>query len=128
MPKKQLAIIFASLICILSIISVILMNLDEGSKRLEITVTTNGGVPYSWQYEIEDDEIVKYVKKYTIEEDESLDGGPVSINFVFEGLKEGKTIVKLKYVNIKDDSIEKEKVYSVRVDKLKNISLSVIED
>ncbi|MCI9434544.1 MAG: protease inhibitor I42 family protein [Bacilli bacterium] len=127
MMNKKLIIILTSLICILSITAIILFNVDEG-KTLEITVTTNGGVPYSWQYEIEDEEIVKFVKKYTIEGDESLDGGPVSINFVFEGLKEGKTIVKLKYVNVKDNSIEKEKVYSVKVDKLKNISLSVIEN
>ncbi len=125
--NKKLIIILTSLICILSITAIILFNVDEG-KTLEITVTTNGGVPYSWQYEIEDEEIAKFVKKYTIEGDESLDGGPVSINFVFEGLKEGKTIVKLKYVNVKDNSIEKEKVYSVKVDKLKNISLSVIEN
>lgn len=127
MMNKKLIIILTSLICILSITAIILFNVDEG-KTLEITVTTNGGVPYSWQYEIEDEEIVKFVKKYTIEGDASLDGGPVSINFVFEGLKEGKTIVKLKYVNVKDNSIEKEKVYSVKVDKLKNISLSVIEN
>ncbi|MCI8778593.1 MAG: protease inhibitor I42 family protein [Bacilli bacterium] len=127
MMNKKLIIILTSLICILSITAIILFNVDEG-KTLEITVTTNGGVPYSWQYEIEDEEIAKFVKKYTIEGDESLDGGPVSINFVFEGLKEGKTIVKLKYVNVKDNSIEKEKVYSVKVDKLKNISLSVIEN
>lgn len=127
MMNKKLIIILTSLICILSITAITLLNVDEG-KTLEITVTTNGGVPYSWQYEIGDEEIVKFVKKYTIEGDESLDGGPVSINFVFEGLKEGKTIVKLKYVNVKDNSIEKEKVYSVKVDKLKNISLSVIEN
>lgn len=127
MMNKKLIIILTSLICILSITAIILFNVDEG-KTLEITVTTNGGVPYSWQYEIEDEEIVKFVKKYTIEGDASLDGGTVSINFVFEGLKEGKTIVKLKYVNVKDNSIEKEKVYSVKVDKLKNISLSVIEN
>ncbi len=126
MKKNKLLIIMTSLICILSIVSIILINLDEKSKTLEITVNTNGGVPYSWQYEIEDEEIVKYVKRYTVEKDETLDGGPVSVNFVFEGLKEGKTTIKLKYINIKDGSIEKEEIHNVKVDKLKNISLVVI--
>lgn len=126
MMNKKLIIILTSLICVLSITSIILLN--ENSKTLEITVNTNGGVPYNWQYEIEDEEIVKYVKKYTVEEDKTLDGGPISINFVFEGLKEGKTTIKLKYVSVIDNSIEKEEIHHVKVDKLKNISLVVIED
>ena len=124
--NKKLIIILTSLICVLSITSIILLN--ENSKTLEITVNTNGGVPYNWQYEIEDEEIVKYLKKYTVEEDKTLDGGPISINFVFEGLKEGKTTIKLKYVSVIDNSIEKEEIHHVKVDKLKNISLVVIED
>lgn len=126
MMNKKLIIILTSLICVLSITSIILLN--ENSKTLEITVNTNGGVPYNWQYEIEDEEIVKYLKKYTVEEDKTLDGGPISINFVFEGLKEGKTTIKLKYVSVIDNSIEKEEIHHVKVDKLKNISLVVIED
>ncbi len=121
--NKKLTIILTSLIAVLSVVSIILINLDENSKTLEITVDTNGGVPYIWEYEIEDEQVVKYIKKYTVEEDKSLDGGPVSINFVFEGLKEGKTNIKLKYVSVIDGSIEKEKIYNVKVDKLKNISL-----
>lgn len=127
MMNKKLIIILTSLIGVLAITSIILLNVN-GSKTLEITVNTNGGVPYNWQYEIEDEEIVKYVKKYTVEEDKTLDGGPVSINFVFEGLREGKTTIKLKYVNVIDNSVEKEEIHHVKVDKLKNISLVVIED
>ncbi len=107
------------------IILVILFSLNGDFKTLKIKVSTNGGVPYRWEYEIADDKIVKYVKKYSVEKDETMDGGVVYINYVFEGLKEEKTTVKLKYVNILDNSIESEKVYNLKVNKHKNISLVV---
>ena len=39
-------------------------------------------------------------KDITSEEDKKLDGGPVYINYIFKGLKEGKTIITFKYINI----------------------------
>ena len=60
--NKKLTIILTSLIAVLSVVSIILINLDENSKTLEITVDTNGGVPYIWEYEIEDEQVVKYIK------------------------------------------------------------------
>ena len=97
---------------------------DDSSKILELTVDTNGGVPYKWEYEIEDESVVKYVKNYEInKEEEPVDGGHIQINYVFKGLKEGKTKVILKYINIVDKTVEKELVNNVKVDKNKNISL-----
>lgn len=97
---------------------------DDSSKTIEFTVDTNGGVPYEWKYEIEDETVVKYVKNYEVsKEKELVDGGHIQINYVFEGLKEGKTKVVLKYINIVDKTVEKEIVNKVKVDKNKNISL-----
>ena len=101
---------------------------DEGSKELELTYSTNGGVPYEWQYEIEDESIVKFVKNKNInKETELVEGGRVDINYVFKGLKEGKTTITFKYVNIIDGTIDKEEKNTVRVDKNKNISLVAID-
>ena len=96
-----------------------------GSKELELTYKTNGGVPYKWEYKIEDESIVEFVKtkNVTSESDKELTGGPVYINYIFKGLKEGKTTIIFKYINITDNSIEKEEKVEVKVDKYKNISL-----
>ena len=97
---------------------------DDSSKIIEFTVDTNGGVPYKWEYEIEDETVVKFVKQYEInKEKEPVEGGHIQINYDFEGLKEGKTKVILKYVNIVDKTVEKKIVNKLKVDRHKNISL-----
>lgn len=124
-----LGIIFIAVL--FAIINVIISNISSGSfeyKELELTYKTNGGVPYKWEFQIEDESIVEFVKTkdITSEEDKKLDGGPVYINYIFKGLKQGKTIITFKYVNITNGSIEKEDKVTVKVDKNKNISLIAI--
>jgi predicted secreted protein len=126
--NKKISIVII-LVLVLSIVLIIkLSSNSSGSKELELTYKTNGGVPYKWEYEIEDESIVGFVKikDITPEEDKELDGGPVYINYIFKGLKQGKTTITFKYVNIVDGSIEKEEKVTVKVDKNKNISLNVI--
>lgn len=95
------------------------------SKKIELTYKSNGGVPYKWEYKIEDESIVKFVgtKDITSEEDKKLSGGAVYTNYIFKGLKKGKTTITFRYVNIVDNSIDKEEIITVNVDKHKNISL-----
>ena len=95
---------------------------DESSKTLELTYKTNGGVPYEWKYEIKDESIVKLDKTYSEAEDE-LDGGVVDVKFIFRGLKKGKTTITFKYVDFRNEKVEKEETITVRVDGNKNISL-----
>ena len=116
-------IIILVLVCVFCIIPKIMR-----SNTIELTYKTNGGVPYRWEYEIEDDSIVEFVetKNVTPKKYKELDGGLVYINYVFRGLKEGKTTVTFKYVNIVDNSIDKEDKVTLKVDKNKNISLIAI--
>ena len=128
MNKKVMigiVIIFAAVLFI--VLKIVIPN-KTGSKELELTYKTNGGVPYKWEYKIEDESIVEFVKTkdITSEEDKKLTGGPVYINYIFKGLKKGKTTITFKYVNITNGSIEKEDKIVVKVDKYKNISLIVI--
>lgn len=99
--------------------------IDKSSRQIELTQKTNAGVPYEWEYEIEDENIVKFVKKYTVEanKNETLSGGAISINYVFKGNKKGVTTVTFKYRNVTTDKVEKEAVYKLKVDKYKRISL-----
>ena len=100
-------------------------NSDESSKTLELTYNTNGGVPYEWKYEIEDSSIVKFVKSYVVEDKnkDGMVGAPISTNYVFKGLKKGKTTITFKYVSMTDGTVDKEEKVTIKVDKNKNISL-----
>ena len=104
--------------------------IDKSSRQIELTQKTNGGVPYEWEYEIEDENIVKFVKKYTIEpsKGEPIEGGAISINYVFKGNKKGVTTVTFRYRNITTNKVEKESVYKLKVDKHKRISLIVADN
>ena len=95
------------------------------AKQLELTYKTNGGVPYKWEYKIEDESIVKFVgtKDITPDEYKNLSGGLVYTNYIFKGLKEGKTTITFKYVSIVDNTVDKEEKVTVKVDNHKNISL-----
>lgn len=128
MKKKIMIGIGLVFAVVLFIILRIIFSNTSGYKELELTYKTNGGVPYKWEYQIEDESIVEFVrtKDITSEKDKKLDGGPVYINYIFKGLKQGKTTITFKYVNITDGSIEKEEKVTVKVDKYKNISLNAI--
>ncbi len=124
MNKKIIGFVIIFVAILFVILKIIIPN-TTGTKELELTYKTNGGVPYKWEYKIEDESIVEFVKtkNITSKKDKELTGGPVYINYVFKGLKEGKTTINFKYVNIIDKTIEKEDKVSVKVDKYKNISL-----
>ena len=96
-----------------------------GSKTIELTYKTNGGVPYKWEYQIEDESIAQFVeaKDITPEQEKKMVGATISTNYVFKGVKEGKTTITFKYVNIISNVVEKEEKVTVKVDKHKNISL-----
>lgn len=126
MNKKLILGIGIIFLVILFVVLKIVNNSTTGSKELELTYKTNGGVPYKWEYKIEDESIVEFVttKDITSEKDKELDGGPVYTNYIFKGLKEGKTTITFKYASIIDGSVEKEEKITVKVDKSKNISLN----
>ena len=99
---------------------------DNNSKVLELTYEINAGIPFKWEYEIEDESIVKFVKSYVVKDENTgaKTGASVYTNYVFEGLKEGTTTITFKTVSITseypDSNIEKN---IVKVDKDLNISL-----
>lgn len=126
MNKKIILIVIAIIICL--IIYLIVSNISS-SNYLELTYQTNGGVPFNWEYEIENPDIVEFVKSYIIEDEnkKGLVGAPIKTNYVFKGVKKGKTTITFKYVNVIDGTIEKEDKLNVKVDKRGNISLYIWE-
>ena len=126
---KKLVIILSIILVFIIVGIIILLNCGEKNKQLELTYTTNGGVPYKWEYEISDNSIIEFVKSYEIENQnkDGMVGAPISTNYVFKGLKKGKATITFRYVSIIDGSISKEEIVNVKVDKNKNISLLALK-
>ena len=87
-----------------------------------ITVQTNGGVPYDWQYKLSKDDIIS-IKETSKEYDKDVAGGVVDIKYIITPLKKGTTMMELKYINITDNSIDKMKKYRIKVDKYMHVSI-----
>lgn len=102
---------------------------NKQSNTVEISVTKDND--YSWSYEIENNSILEFVRKYQIEKrviqnnivgkvkDETIE------RYIFKATQPGTTKVILKYKNINNQT-EKENVYNITVDKklkIKSIKL-----
>ena len=64
MNKKIITGIGLIVVALITLI-VVICNISKsttGYKELELTYKTNGGVPYKWEYQIEDESIVEFVK------------------------------------------------------------------
>ena len=128
MDKKYLIIIGIVLVIVVGVILFFIFkdnSSDNSSKTLELTYQTSKGIPFRWEYEIEDESIVKLERSFVDDENKRQKGGIVYNHYVFKGLKEGKTKIRFKYVEFTKDRVEKEEVINVKVDKFKNISLVV---
>lgn len=123
--NSMIKTIVVVILAVVASIAMILANQNNGKKEVEITMTINAGIPFKWEYKIKDKSVVKFVKQY-VKEDNNNDGivgAEVSTNYVFKGLKEGKTEVVFKEVSITDGSVVKEETYILKVDKNKNIKI-----
>lgn len=126
--KKEILIIIIILVVISIGLFFILKN--KSPKEIELTIESTAGIPYKWEYEIEDDSVVKLDRKYVIKNENTGGkvGGHIYTNYVFKGLKPGKTIVHFKYVNINNkNDIYKEETDILKVDNNLNISLVLME-
>ena len=125
--NKKLLFAIIGIVIVAAIVGIVLfvMKGNGGSNTIEFTYKTNGGVPYEWKYEIENKDIVEFVKQYEVDNQNGDDmvGAPISNNYVFKGLKKGTTTITFKYVNIVDGSVDKEEKLNVKVDGRRNISL-----
>lgn len=119
--KKRLIIIFLLIL----ILFIIIFFKVRSLFRLELVYKNNAGIPYEWQYKIEDKSIVKLDKCYVVKDENKngKTGAPIHTKYVFVGLKKGNTKIKFKYVNFVDKKVIKEDVYNVKVESNKRIYL-----
>lgn len=90
----------------------------------EIVLNTNGGVPYVWEYKIEDTSIVNIDKVEDKELNPGTDGGVIEKHYYFKGMKKGTTTITFNYNDIRDNKSTEEKVYKVEVDKDLNVKIT----
>ena len=121
---KKILIVFVIIIFIFSLFRY-LSKKDESSKKIELTYKQSAGIPFRWEYEIEDESIVKFEKSYVIKVENKGGnvGAKVYTNYVFKGLKKGTTTITFKFVNFTNNQIVKEEKNIVKVDNNLNISL-----
>lgn len=125
MNGKLLIGLAVVLLGVLFLVIKIIISDNESSKELELTYKISAGIPFKWEYEIEDEEVVSFVKSYIVKDGNkgAIVGAPIYTNYVFKGLKKGTTTITFKFVNITDGTISNEKKHVVKVDEDNNISL-----
>ena len=118
-------------VCVLVIIVLLIIktvflsnDIKNGStKDLELTYEINAGIPFKWEYEVEDKDVAEFVRSYVVRDDNKggIVGASVYTNYVFKGLKEGTTKITFKYVNFTSGEVFEQKTHVVKVDAEKNI-------
>lgn len=113
------------LIITIILITVLIIINNKKPKNLELTYKINAGIPFKWEYSIEDETVVKLKKSYITKNENkgAIVGAPIYTKYIFEGLKEGKTTITFKYINITNELPPKEEKYFIKVDKNKNVEL-----
>lgn len=122
MNKGLLGLIF--FIVILSI-TIFIIIYNKKPKTLNLTYKISAGIPFKWEYSIENESVVKLKKSYITKNENkgAKVGAPIYTKYIFEGLTEGKTTITFKYVNITNELPPKEEKYFIKVDKDKNVEL-----
>ena len=98
----------------------------KNTKEIEITREINAGIPFKWEYEIKDKDIVEFSRSYVLKDDNTGGkvGASVYTNYVFKGLKEGTTTITFRVVSITGEyEPTNEETYKINVDKDLNISI-----
>ena len=125
--KKTITILALIVVGVVMVVTVYLLGSKENPNTLLLSVSTNGGVPYKWEFEIGNPSIAEFVKSEVVEDknDGTMVGAPITTNYIFKGVKSGITTITFKYVSVVDGSVIKEEKHTVKVGKDKNISYVV---
>ena len=125
--KRSITIISLIIFGVVLVVSVYLLGNSGHSNTLSLSYQTSGGVPYKWEFEISNEDIVQFVRSEEIENQNtgSIVGAPITTNYIFKGVKSGIATITFKYVSVTDNSILKEEKHTIKVGKDKSISLVV---
>ena len=90
----------------------------KDDKVLELSIRTSAGIPFRWEYVIEDESIIELVgeKTVSLSKQKHLCGGPLNLIYSFKGLKEGETKVFFNHIYIGDERVDSTIEYNIVVD------------
>lgn len=90
----------------------------EEEKYLIIKKEISSGIPFRWEFEIENKDICEYIKNESKGEKtkEPICGGKVETSYYFKGLKKGTTKIIFKSKNFADNYISQIEEYKIVVD------------
>ena len=124
---KMKIVIGIVVVIIVAVLLIILLPKKNSLKEIEITKVISAGIPFRWEYEIKDKDIVEFVRSYVVKDENTGGkvGAKVHTNYVFKGLKEGNTDITFRVVSITNEyEPYDETVYHINVDKDLNIKIS----
>ena len=137
--EKKKQVILVTIIALVAVIALFVIawfimnnknnNGVESDKELSLVYSSNGGVPYTWEYEIDDETVLTKSNEYIVK-DENRDGrvgAPVYTKYVFKGLKAGKTKLSFKYKSFVTGEVAKSEVFNVTVNKDLSIDYTMIQ-
>ena len=125
---KKDFIVIITVLCISVLVILINKNIGDNKdyQNNEIILNTNGGVPYTWEYKIENPNIVRLKDKFSDVKNPEVSGGPVELHYIFKGLKKGETIITFEYKNFTNNIIDETKKYKVFVDKNLKLTIKIL--
>ena len=124
----KLLIIFGILVVIGGVIILILGIVTKSNKKdFELTYKISAGIPFRWEVDIADKSIVQFVNSYVVRNENvgGMVGAPIYTNYVFRGLRPGKTDIIFKFVNFTNNEVSREERYTVLVDN--NLKINLLE-
>ena len=137
--KKKKQVILVTIIALVAVIALFAIawfimnnknnNGVESDKELSLVYSSNGGVPYTWEYEIDDETVLTKSNEYIVK-DENRDGrvgAPVYTKYVFKGLKAGETKLSFKYKSFVTGEVAKLELFNVTVNKDLSIDYTMIQ-
>ena len=124
----KLLIIFGIIVVIGGVIILILGIVTKSNKKdFELTYKISAGIPFRWEVDIADKSIVQFVNSYVVRNENvgGMVGAPIYTNYVFRGLRQGKTDIIFKFVNFTNNEVSREERYTVLVDN--NLKINLLE-
>ncbi len=120
----KVLLIIGIILVLIGVIMLIKKLKKHSINELEITKVISAGIPFKWEFEIEDPTVVEFVKSYVVKSDntDTSTGGKVYTNYVFKGLKKGTTTITFKYIYFDDNKVHKKRSHIINVDEDNNIS------
>ena len=123
--KILIGVIVVAILCFMFLVIKFFVFDKKNPNELELTYKISAGIPFRWEYEIEDESVVSFVKSYVVKDENKggIVGAPIYTNYVFKGLKKGETIISFKFVNFTNGKVDRVEKHKVKVLENGNISL-----